>query len=96
MLRRFLCLSAFICLASAAASAQLVVETRPQAPANHRQVDAPRDETMVLLPASWAVKGGEYVYVQARYERNRPDMKYVAGKWKKVSGGWTWRPGYWK
>lgn len=96
MSRNLLLTLALILSGLATASAQLVVETRPEAPQHRKQLDAPKDDSYVFLPPEWAVKGGQYVYVQSRYAKQQPGLKYSPGKWKKVSGGWVWRPGSWK
>jgi len=94
---RKLVLSLLFCIFSvASASAQLVVETRPEVPEQRKQLPAPKDDSFVLLPGEWAAKGEQYYYVQPRYAKQRDGKKYVAGKWKKVTGGWTWKPGGWK
>lgn len=90
-------LAAVIVLAGlSTASAQLVVETRPEVPQQRKQLPAPKDDSFVLLPGEWAAKGDQYYYVQPRYAKQRAGKKYVSGKWKKVAGGWTWKPGEWR
>jgi len=77
-------------------SAQVVVRQKPEVPELRKQLKAPADDSFFLVPAEWAVKDGEYYYVQPRYVKNRAGMKHVPGKWKKVKGGWVWRPAYWR
>ncbi len=76
-------------------SAQLVVAEKPVAPSMRKQLKAPQDDSFFLVPAEWSVKDGNYYYVQPRYVKSRPGFKHVPGKWKKVKGGWTWRPAVW-
>lgn len=78
------------------ASAQLVVDQKPEAPQMRKQLTAPKDDSFFLVPAEWAVKDGEYYFVQPRYVKQRPGMKHIPGKWKKVKGGWMWKSATWK
>ncbi|MEM6770056.1 MAG: hypothetical protein AAF597_05680 [Bacteroidota bacterium] len=77
-------------------NAQLVVPQKPEPPQMRKQLPAPADDSFVLVPAEWAVKGEAYYYVQPRYVKQRPGMKHVPGKWKKVKGGWMWKAAEWK
>lgn len=96
MFRKLLFTLSFILAGLATASAQLVVEAKPEAPQQQKTLKAPADETYVLVPAEWTDKKGAYAYVQPRYVKQRPGFKYVPGKWKKVSGGWMWKVAAWK
>ena len=78
------------------ADAQLVVKQKPVTPELRKQLKAPEDDSFFMVPAEWAVKDGEYYYVQPRYVKQRPGLKHVPGKWKKVKGGWTWKAAAWK
>ena len=96
MPRTLTLLAALFFLSGPSLTAQLVVAERPVAPREVAAPPAPADERYVLLPGEWAAKDGAYYYVRPRYARQLPGRKYVPGRWKKVSGGWQWRPGEWR
>lgn len=96
MAPKFVLTLALFCLCATFATAQIVVEHKPSPPTMEKQLKAPKDDTFFLVPAEWAVKDGSYYFVQPRYVKERPGMKYVPGKWKKVKGGWTWKLSEWK
>lgn len=96
MLQRCLLVTALSLVGLTTASAQLVVQIRPEAPQLRRQLPTPQDERYVKIPVEWVEKDGAYRYVQPRYVKQPAGKKYVAGKWKKADGGWRWRAGYWK
>ena len=78
------------------ASAQLVVQERPEVPDNFSKRELPEPGTCCMMTkAGWAIKDGAYAYLPAREVKKRPGFKYVAGKWKKVKGGWTYRGEEW-
>lgn len=80
----------------ASASAQLIVKERPEVPANFAKRELPEPGICCMMTkAGWAVKDGAYTYLPAREVKKRPGFKYVAGKWKKVKGGWTYRGETW-
>lgn len=92
-----LCLLTLLCTCGLASlSAQLVVKERPEIPAAATKRTVPVAEPGYLLTADgWAVKDGKYTFLAARVVKQRPGLRYVAGKWKKVKGGWTYRPEAW-
>lgn len=96
MFQKIILIAALYLAGLSSASAQLVVESRPEAPEQRQQLPAPKDDSYVRISGEWVEKDGEYRYVQPRYVKQPVGKKYVAGKWKKAEGGWTWRTGYWK
>lgn len=92
-----LCLLTLLCTCGLASlSAQLVVEERPEIPAAAAKRTLPVAEPGYLVTADgWAVKDGKYTFLAARVVKERPGFEYVPGKWKKVKGGWTFRPEEW-
>lgn len=96
MFQKYFLIAALSLAGYSTASAQLVVETRPETPQQRKQLPAPKDDAYVLVSGEWMEKDGQYRYVQPRYIKKQDGQKYVAGKWKKAEGGWTWRAGYWK
>lgn len=96
MVRKLLFTFSLLLAGITTATAQLIVESRPEAPRQLNEVPAPEDDSFFRIGGEWAVKRDVYQFVQPRYAKKRPGMKYVAGKWKKVSGGWMWREGVWK
>ena len=78
------------------ASAQVVVAEKPTVPTRFVDRELPPRAGYVVAPNGWAVKDGVYVFAPARYVKERPGQRFVPGKWKKVSGGWTYRVEAWK
>lgn len=43
----------------------------------------------------WNNKRRTYVWVDGRYVKKKKNKVWVTGTWVKVSGGWTYKQGYW-
>jgi hypothetical protein len=92
---RIVMLFALLMAFSFAASSQIVVRVRPNAPVVRARPLAPSPRH-VWVDGEWAYRGNAYVWTDGYWVAPRPGMIWVGGSWRHRRGGWAWVPGHWR
>ena len=79
---------------SFAASAQIEVTVRPNAPMERRPMAPSRRH--VWVDGGWVYRGNGYVWTPGSWVVPRPGMVWVPGSWRRSHRGYIWVPGQWR
>ncbi len=73
--------------------AVIEVEEEPPPPRQERYEARPG---FVYIQGRWAHRGGRYVWVDGRYERERRGRGFVQGHWERRGRRHVWIEGHWR
>ena len=93
LLRAALCAAALAGCVSHQGSAAYYVEQQPPHPRGHAGESRPG---YVWIEGNWMRDGGQWDWVQGRWEAEQPGYVWVQGRWQREGQGWRWRPGRWE